>query len=66
MYNIVIHNFNFYLFIFFFATLPEAYGSSQARDQIQAAAAGPHHNHGSTGPSLICNPTPQLVATPDL
>jgi len=31
---------------------PTAYGSSQARGQIGAAAAGLCHSHGHTGPKL--------------
>ena len=48
--------------LFFFRAEPTAYGSSQARGHIGAAAAGLHHSHSSTGPS---RPTPQLTATPD-
>ena len=29
--------------------MPAAYGGSQARGQIRAAAAGPHHSHSNTG-----------------
>ena len=43
----------FFLFIFFFLlfafrAVPAAYGSSQARGQIGAAAAGLHHSHSHT------------------
>ena len=38
------------------------YGSSQARDQIRAAAAGLHHNHSKTGSELQMSPIPQLEA----
>ena len=38
----------FFFFCFFRATLM-AYGSSQARGQIRAAAAGLHHNHSNVG-----------------
>ena len=30
-------------------TSPMAYGHSQNKDQIRAAAAGPHHGHGNVG-----------------
>ena len=49
-----------YLLIYFRAA-PSAYGSSQARGQIRAVAAG-HSNIGSE-PHL--QPAPQLTATPD-
>ena len=39
--------FNFFYFCLFRAT-PLAYGSSQARGQIRAAAAGLHHSHSNT------------------
>ena len=35
--------------------IPAGYGSSQARGQIGAAAAGPHHSHRNTRSSHICN-----------
>ena len=51
-----------YLFLFFFFTFIvfrascAAYGSSQARGQIGAIAASPHHSHSKTSyPSHICN-----------
>ena len=39
-----------YLFIYsflFFRAAPAAYGSFQARSQIEAAAAGLHHSHSN-------------------
>ena len=33
----------------FFRAAPAAYGSSQARGGIRAAAAGLHHSHSNTG-----------------
>ena len=36
------------LFLLFFRASPEAYGSSQARGQIGATAAGLHHSHSHT------------------
>jgi len=54
------------LFFFFsFKATPVTYGSSQARDQIGAAAAGLHPSHSSTGSELHLQPTPQLMATLD-
>ena len=46
-------------------TTPAAYGSSQARGQIRAAAAGLHHSHSNTGSKLSLGPTARLTATPD-
>ena len=45
---------NFFLLM----AVPVAYGSSQARDQIRAAAAGLHHSHGNTRHELHMQPTP--------
>ena len=39
-------------FFFFFRPAPEAYGSSQARDQIGAVAASLHHSHSNTRSEL--------------
>ena len=44
----------------FFRAAPVAYGSSRARSQIRAAAAGLHHSHSDAGSE------PQLAAMPDL
>ena len=52
------------IFFFFKATLA-AYGSSQARGQIRAAASGLHHSHSNARSEPHLKPTPQLVATPD-
>ena len=54
-----------HLFFFFFRATLEAYGSSQARSQIGAAAAGLHHSHSNTGSEPQPRPTPQLTAVPD-
>ena len=35
------------LFFFFFRVIPAAYGNSQARGRIRAAAAGLHHSHSN-------------------
>ena len=37
------------LFVVFFRATPEVYGSSQARGQTRAPAAGLHHSHSNTG-----------------
>ena len=46
-----------------------AYGSSQARDQIRATAAGLHlchsHSHSNAGSEPGLQPTPQLMAMLD-
>ena len=39
----------FLFFSFLFRAAPVAYGSSQARGQIRAAAAGLHHRHSNAG-----------------
>ena len=51
----------FFFFFGFFRASPETYGSSQARGQIGAAAAGPHHSK----PTLRLRPTPQITAMLD-
>ena len=42
-----------------------AYGSSQARGQMGATAAGVHHNHSNVESKLPLRSTPQLKAMPD-
>ena len=55
----------FYLFVLLFRAEPAAYGGSQARGRIGAAAAGLLLNHSNTRfESCLCT-TPQLTATPD-
>ena len=46
-----------------FGAAPAAYGGSQARGPIGAAAASPHHSNAGSEPHL--RPTPQLMAMPD-
>ena len=41
--------FFFFLLILLFRTVPVAYGSSQARGHIRAAAAGLYHSHSNMG-----------------
>ena len=56
---------DFYYHFFFFTAAPAAYGGSQARGPIRAAATGLHHSHSHTRPEPHLGPTPQLMATPD-
>ena len=42
-----LHGF-FCLFVLLFRAAPPAYGSSQARGQIRATAAGLHHSHAGS------------------
>ena len=55
---------SFRLFAFSRAT-PAAYGGSQARDRIEAVAAGLRHSHSNAGTEPHLQPPPQLTATPD-
>ena len=56
----------FLFFQNFFMAAPMAYGSSQARGQIGAAAAGLQHTATATpDPSAICDLHPQLAAMLD-
>jgi len=61
----------FFFFFFFFClfafsrTALMAYGGSQARGQIGAAATGLHQSHSNAGSEPHLQPTPQLTATPD-
>ena len=48
-------------FFFLFRAAPMAYGSSQARGRIGAAAAGLHHSHSNTRSKPHLQPTPQLT-----
>ena len=57
-------SFFFLLFCLFRATLM-AYGGSQARNGIRAAAAGLHHSHSNVGSKTRLQPTPELTAMPD-
>ena len=57
-----------YLFIhsfLLFRVTPRAYGNSQARGSIGAAAAGLCHSHRNTRSKLCLQPTPQLTAMPE-
>ena len=57
-----------YLFIYLFIlcrAASGAYGGSQAKGLIRAAAAGLHHSHSNLGSQPHLRPTPQLMAIPD-
>ena len=45
----------FIITFFFFRAAPAAYGSSQARGQIRAAATGLCHSHSNVGLSCVCD-----------
>ena len=49
----------------FFRAAPEAYGSSQAKGPIGAAAVSLHHNHSHVQPESHLWPTAKLTAMPD-
>ena len=54
------------LFIYFlFRAPPTAYGSSQARDWIEAVDAGLYHSHHNARSEWHLQPIPQLTAMPD-
>ena len=59
--------FSFFLsfFFFFFLGLHPQHLGSQARGQIEAAAASLHHSHSHTGSEPCLQPLPQLKATSD-
>ena len=48
----------FCLFFFLCRAASSAYGSSQARSQVRAAAAGLHHSHRNTECEPPLRPTP--------
>ena len=60
-------NFLFCLLVsfFLFRAAPTAYGSSQARGQIGAAAVNLRDSHRKVGFKPHLQPTPQLTATLD-
>ena len=53
-----------YLFSLWGAT-PAAYGSSQGRGRMGAAAASLHHSHSNARTKLHLQPTPQLTVRLD-
>ena len=52
-----------FVFVCFGGGCTCAYGSSKARGQMWAVAAGLHHSHSNTRSKLNLQPTPQLTAT---
>ena len=58
---------HFFFFFFFgvFRAAASAYGSSKARGQIRAVAAGLHHSHSHARFELCLRLTPQPTATRD-
>ena len=66
-----VHEDVFFLFCFvlscfvFSRAAPVAYGGTQARGLIGAAAASLHHSHSNMGSELHLQSAPQLMATPD-
>ena len=52
-------------FLVFSRAAPMAYGGSQARGLIGAAAASLHHSHSNARSEPRLQPTPQLTATRD-
>ena len=60
-----LHLFHFWVFFVFSRATPEAYGGSQARDRIEAVAAGLLQSLSNSGSEPRPRPTPQLTATPD-
>ena len=52
----------FFIFLLFMA-ISMAYGGSQARERIGAAAAGLHHSRSNAGSDTLLWPTPQLTET---
>ena len=53
------------IIIMLFRATSTAYGSSQARGQIIAAAVGLHHSNRNGGSEPCLRPTPQLMAMLD-
>ena len=55
----------FFFFPPLFRAAPTAYGSSQARSPVRAAAAGLRHSHSHARSKPHLPPTPQLTAMLD-
>ena len=53
------------LLLLLFGAPPTAYGGSQARGRIRAAATSLPHSHSNAGSQPHLRPTPQLTAMPD-
>ena len=66
LYIYIIYIYTFFFGLFAFSTaVHAAYGGSQARDRIRAAAAGLRQSHSNAGSKQHLRPTPQLTATRD-
>ena len=57
---------SFLFFFFLLMAAPAAYGGSQARVPIEAVATSLHHSHSNAGSEPSLQPTPQLMAMPDI
>ena len=57
--------FFFFVFLLFLWATLKAYGGSQARGRIGAAATSLRQSHSNAGSEPHVQPTPQLTATPD-
>ena len=57
--------FNFFCLFAFSRAAPAAYGGSQPRGLIGAAATSLHQSHSNMRSDPLLQPTPQLTATPD-
>ena len=55
----------YFFFSFVFRVTPAAYGSSQARGWIRAAAASLYHSHSNMESEPCLRPIPRLTAMPD-
>ena len=65
LYPLDIPFFFFSFLLLLFRAAPTAYGSSHARGQIGAVAAGLHHSNSNAGSKPCLRPIPWLMATPD-
>ena len=54
-----------FVFLFHFRAAPMAYGSSQAKGQIRARAAGLHYSHSNAGSQPCLRFTLKLIAALD-
>ena len=54
-----------FCFVLFFRAALVAFGGSQARGRIRAAAAGLHYSHSHSGFEPCLKPTPQLTGMTD-
>ena len=64
VFNLILFKLEKTFFFLLFRATRVACGSSLARGQIGAAAAGLHHSHSNAGSKPCLRPTPQLMAPP--